>query len=44
MKERKVREAFAIEESKPAMNRDQGVEKSRTWNGRLTRQYIAPFT
>ena len=31
MKERKVREAFAIEERKPAMNRDMGVEKSRTW-------------
>ena len=33
MNERKVREAFAIEERKPAMNRDKGVEKSRTWNG-----------
>ena len=36
MKERKVlkvREAFAIEERKPATNRDKGVEKSRTWNG-----------
>ena len=33
MKERKVREAFAIEERKPAMNRNKGVEKSRTWNG-----------
>ena len=32
MKERKVREAFAIEERKPVMNRDKGVEKSRTWN------------
>ena len=29
----KVREAFAIEERKPAMNRDKGVEKSRIWNG-----------
>ena len=36
MKERKVREAFAIEERKPAMNRDKGVEKSRTWNGLFT--------
>ena len=27
MKERKVREAFAIEERKPAMNRDKGVER-----------------
>ena len=44
MKERKVREAFAIEERKPAMNRDKGVEKSRTWNGVFTWQYIAPFT
>ena len=30
MKEQKVREAFAIEERKPAMNRDKSVEKSRT--------------
>ena len=44
MKERKVREAFAIEERKPVMIRDKGVEKSRTWNGLFTRQYIAPFT
>ena len=44
MKERKVREAFAIEERKPAMNRDKGVEKSRTWNGLFTWEYIAPFT
>ena len=36
MKERKVREAFAIKERKPAMNRDKGVEKSRTWIGHLT--------
>ena len=36
MKERKVQEAFAIEERKPAMNRDKGVEKSRTWNGLFT--------
>ena len=35
MKERKVREAFAIEERKPAMNRDKGVEKSKAWNGYL---------
>ena len=27
VRERKVREAFAIEERKPAMNRDKGVEK-----------------
>ena len=31
MKEQKVREAFAIEERMPAMNRDKGVEKSY-WN------------
>ena len=41
MMERKVREAFAIEERKPAMNRDKGVEKSYsfqpgTWNGIFT--------
>ena len=36
MKERKVREAFAIEKRKPAMNRDKGVEKNRTWNGLFT--------
>ena len=44
MKERKVREAFLIEQRKPAMNRDKGVEKSRTWNGLFTRQYIAQYT
>ena len=36
MKEQKVREAFAIEERKPAMNRDKGVGKRRAWNGFLT--------
>ena len=36
MKERKVREEFAIEERKPAMNRDKGVEKNRPWNGLFT--------
>ena len=40
----KVREAFAIEERKPAMNRDKGVKKSRAWNGLFTWQYIALFT
>ena len=33
MRERKVQEAFAIDERKPAMNRDKGVEKSRTCYG-----------
>ena len=44
MKEQNVREAFAIEERKPAINRDKGVEKSRTWSGIFTLEYIAPFT
>ena len=34
--ERKVREAFAIEEKKPGMNRDRGVKKSRTQNDHFT--------
>ena len=32
MKERKVREAFAIEKRKPVMNRDKGAGKSRAWS------------
>ena len=34
--ERKEREAFAIEQRRPAMNRDKGVEKSRTWSDLFT--------
>ena len=36
MKERKLQQAFAITERKPVMNRDKGVEKSRTLNGLFT--------
>ena len=36
MKERKVREACAIEERKPAMNRDEGVDKSSNASGSQT--------
>ena len=33
--ERKMREAFAIHRTKPVMNRDVGVDRSKTWNAIL---------
>ena len=33
--ERKMREAFAIHRTKPVMNRDAGVDRSKTWNAIL---------
>ena len=33
--ERKMREAFAVHQTKPLMNRDAGLERSKTWNAIL---------
>ena len=34
-RERKIREAIHIEQRNPRINRDKGVEKSKTWNAIL---------
>ena len=33
--ERKIRESVAIQRNKPLMNRDDGIERSNTWNAIL---------
>ena len=34
-RERKIREAFHIEQRKPAINRDAGIDRSKTWSAVL---------